>query len=145
MQESIYTATSGVAVLVFKRTERGLVVMLSERLDSKRSLFRKWAAAGGDVELHELFSPVLTAQREAAEECGLEVEASRFRFLGAATDSDAKPCLFYTILVEPDFVPQNIEPHKHSPWQFFTVVETAELDMSERTFKYIQKAAKIHG
>lgn len=148
MEEPIYTATSGVAVLVFTRTgplPSDLKVLVSKRLDPNRAFYGQWAAAGGDIELCELFMPVLAAQRELREECGIFLDMSKFRFVGAVTTSEAKHCLFYTVIIPQDVEPENTEPHKHSPWQFVSVWDIDALDMPERTQKFIKKAAVYHG
>lgn len=114
----------GVGVLVARRKK----ILVSLRVEA--GMFQGfWQFPGGKVGEHE--DPLVAAERELREECGLEVELDRFEVLGS--DDRVYPEVYrgYTFLVRllDGEEPKWMEKEKNTEWKWVGLDEFRTLRM----------------
>ncbi len=101
----------------------GTKVWLAERVAPDRAYQGMLAAPGGSVEPGEEFPNA--AQREVAEETGLDIAQSRFNYGGRTehTYGDGKPFSmhWFHVQLDPHEIPLSIEPHKQGTWSLHDI------------------------
>jgi 8-oxo-dGTP pyrophosphatase MutT (NUDIX family) len=97
-------------------------IWLAQRCAKDRPYCGLWAAPGGSIDEGE--EPLAAAVREVEEETGLKLDPSRFvygtRSEHAYDDGTPFSMHWFSIMLEPDEVPRNIEPHKQKEWMLWT-------------------------
>ena len=84
-----------------------------------------WAFAGGSIELNE--SAVDAAQRELAEETGLNISKNRFKFVSDCY-TGGQACSIFEVILNSLEEPQHIEKDKHTGWSWITITEALQLN-----------------
>lgn len=119
----------GVVVMLMVRdedpkwTEKARHIWLARRCAKDRPYCGLWAAPGGSIDEGE--EPLAAAVREVEEETGLKLDPARFVYgtRSEHTYDNGVPFSmhWFSVLLELDEVPQNIEPHKQGEWMMWTV------------------------
>ena len=82
----------------------------------------EYAFPGGHLEFGESFAQC--ARREVMEETGMKVKNVRFQFISNLKKYGGKHYVHIGLIADwQSGVLQNLEPHKHGPWQWYKIGE----------------------
>lgn len=113
-------------------------ILLSKRL--KKGYHQNfWSDAGGKKEKYEtLFEAV---EREVFEETNVTLDAIDFTLVDCFIypDRELKTFLFEVYLTDYEVESlENVKPHKHSDWQWFTIKEALKLKLMPSVRYYLE-------
>jgi 8-oxo-dGTP pyrophosphatase MutT (NUDIX family) len=128
---------TGVAIFLSRDGQ----VSLSKRSDPAREFYTFWQCPGGGQEPNE--STLTTAIRELQEETDIALPSSRFTYLGHDIRhfSNGSPyrAVNYHVELQRYEEPLNREPHKCTPWQWFSPCDLPSLRLIPGLLPYIHR------
>lgn len=115
------TKTASAAVYI--RRPDGRIALCKRLTEPYRGYF---GLVGGKVERGETSAAAVA--RETREEAGIGRFPERFKFLALNDEEENFQCALYLLDIDGETAPRNLEPEKHTDWQWYSPEEIFELD-----------------